>query len=422
MTVIRQRGFFYGYFLTFSGFLILFAMYGTLYSFGVFLRPLLNELGWTKASASGAYSLCFFLSGALAMGTGWLNDRIGPRIVISCSGLLIGLGYLFLSRMNTIMELYLYYGLLVGMGMSGGITPVLSTISRWFEKNRGLMTGFAVTGVGTGTLLMPSLTHALISVYGWRFSFLLQGIVVLAVIAGMAQFFLHDPIAKGLVPYGSDVTKRDLSDCEVTGFSFGMTYRSVHLWILLTIYVCSGFCIQVVLVHITTYAISSGASPTLGAVLLSVIGIGSITGRIFGGAASDRFGNSLMIFVSSILMAAQFCLLLLSDSRSILLLFAGSFGVVYGQILCMMPLLSADVFGVKNLGTILGIITFASTIGGSIGPVLAGALVDLFDHYRIVWITCAGVSLVCVFLSISLIKVDSNGRAMGKNMGCANPH
>jgi MFS family permease len=92
---------FYGNVLVLGLFAILLSTYGLLYSFGIFLKPVLQDLGLSRASASGAYSLCFFLSGALAVAAGWLNDRVGPRIVLSCSGILIGSGYLLLSRVNT---------------------------------------------------------------------------------------------------------------------------------------------------------------------------------------------------------------------------------------------------------------------------------------------------------------------------------
>jgi len=114
------KGLFYGHLLVVGGFAILLSMYGTLYSFGVFLNPLLQDLGLGRASVSGAYLLCFHLSGALAIVSGWLNDRVGPRIVLSCSGILMmGSGYLFLSQATSALELYLYYGLLVGTGMRG---------------------------------------------------------------------------------------------------------------------------------------------------------------------------------------------------------------------------------------------------------------------------------------------------------------
>ena len=394
--------FFYGHLLVFSGFLIMVSMYGTLYSFGVFLEPLLNELGRTRASISGAYSLCFLLSGALAMAAGWLTDRFGPRVVISCAGILIASGYLMLSRANTILELYLYYGLFVGAGMSGGMIPVLSTITKWFEKRKGLMTGFAIAGVGAGTLIVPPVANALIYAYGWRTSFFLAGIVAFAVITGLAQLFIRDPLGKGMLPYGSEGPMIDPTQFEMEGLSLQDACRSAQLWIVFAIYVCAGFFIQIALVHITIYAISLGVSPSGGAMLLSVVGMGSLAGRIIGGAASDRLGSKTMIVAASILMTAQFSWLLFSNRTWMLLVFALFFGLVYREILCMMPLLPAELFGLKNHGVIMGIIAFASTIGGSMGPVAAGAVFDAYGGYKIVWLTCIGVAAVSFLLSMSV--------------------
>jgi MFS family permease len=400
----RLRKLYYGYVLVFAGFAVLLSTYGMLYSFGIFLKPILQDLGLSRASVSGAYSLCFFLSGALAMASGWLNDRIGPRMVISCSGILIGSGYLLLSRINTSMELYISYGLLVGTGMSGGIAPVLSTITRWFKTNRGLMTGFAIAGVGTGTLIVPTIANGLISAYGWRFSFFLLGMILLLMIVGLAQLFVGDPISKGLVPYGTEGPVNELRDCEPNGISLRDAYRDTQLWILFAVYVCSGFVIQIALVNITIYAMSLGVSASSGAMLLSFIGLGSLVGRIFGGAASDRFGSKPMIITASLSMAILFSLLLLSRNTLVLVLFAGFFGLVYGEILCMMPILPAELFGLRNHGAILGVITFASTIGGALGPVVAGAIFDIYGGYEIVWITCIGVSIAAIVSCISIRK------------------
>jgi MFS family permease len=396
---IRVRNLYYGYILVFAGFAVLLSAYGMLYSFGIFLRPLLQDLGLSRAAVSGAYSLCFFLSGALSISAGWLNDRIGPRIVISCSGILIGSGYLLLSRTNTGMELYLYYGLLVGTGMSGGIAPVLSTITRWFAKNRGLMTGFAVAGVGTGTLIMPIVADGSISAFGWRFSFFLLGTILFLIIVVLAQLFVRDPMSKGLVPYGSEDPMNDVSNRRPNDISLRNAYRDAQLWILFALYACSGFVIQVTLVHITIYAISSGVSARSGALLLSFIGVGSLVGRIFGGGASDRFGSKPVMITASLSMAILFFLLLLSHNTPALVLFAGFFGLVYGEILCLMPILPAELFGLRNHGAILGIITFASTLGGGLGPVAAGAMYDLYGGYELVWIACIGVSVAAIVSS-----------------------
>ncbi len=394
---------FYGYILVFSGFVMMLCMYGTLYSFGVFLKPLLAELHSPGASVSGAYSLCFFLSGALAMAAGRLTDRIGPRPVISCAGGLIASGYLLLSRVETIAGLYLYYGLIVGIGMSGSLTPVLSTIARWFEERRGIMTGLVVSGVGTGTLIAPPFADRLISAYGWRTSFFLLGMTVLVVVVGSAQLFLRHPSAGGLAPFGSDRggARRDIMSA---GLSLRDACRTTRLWILFALYGCAGFVIQVALVNSTSYAISLGASPALGAMVLSVTGVGGLAGRVFGGSASDRFGTRRIIIASTAIMVIQFSLLLPADRMWTVFVCAGLFGLAYGEILCMMPLLPAELFGLKSHGAIMGIITFGSTIGGGMGPVAAGALLDGFGDYRVIWMACTAVSVIALILAVRVTK------------------
>src|SRR4030067_145931 len=118
-------------------------------------------------------------------------------------GFLIGIGYFLMAKITTIWELYLYYGVIVGVGMGGGIAPSLSTVARWFVKRRGLMTGMTIAGTGTGTLLMPLIASWLISTYNWRTSFTIIGIAVFILIVGLAQLLIRDPGRKGLLPYGA---------------------------------------------------------------------------------------------------------------------------------------------------------------------------------------------------------------------------
>ena len=112
--------YFYGYIVVLAAFLITVTMWGTLYSFGVFFKPLLTEFGWTRAETSGAYSLFIVLHGLVYIVTGRLNDRLGPRIVMIACGFFLGLGYLLLSQISTIWHLYLVYGVIIAIGMSGG--------------------------------------------------------------------------------------------------------------------------------------------------------------------------------------------------------------------------------------------------------------------------------------------------------------
>jgi len=156
---IEQRpgthpSFFYGYVLVIASVCIMALFVGTLAAFGVFFKPVLNEFGWTRTMVSGAFSLCWILQGALALVMGKLTDRIGPRVVMTFCGLFLGIGYLSMSRLGSIRQFYLLYGI-IGVGMSGLNVSLVSTASRWFIKRRGLVTGIILAGGGLGTLTTP---------------------------------------------------------------------------------------------------------------------------------------------------------------------------------------------------------------------------------------------------------------------------
>jgi MFS family permease len=404
MSEKREPKFFYGYLVVLAGFLILVLMYGTLYSFGVFFKPVLMEFGWTRAITSGAYSLCFLLSGVVAIAAGRLNDKFGPRAVMSCSGFLLGIGYFLMAKIATIWELYLCYGVIVGVGMGGGIAPSLSTVARWFVKRRGLMTGLTIAGTGTGTLVTPLVANWLISTYNWRTSFTIIGIAVVILIVGLAQFLIRDPGRKGLSPYGAG-TVADRSNLDAAGLSLQEAVRTAQLWILFAIYVFAGFFVQVIIVHVVIHATGLGISPVSAASVLSVAGVGSLVGRIMGGGVSDRFGNKPTVISALILTGAGFIWLLVARELWMLYIFAIIFGLAYGEILCMMSLLPAELFGLRSQGVILGIIIFASTVGGGIGPVVAGRIFDITGNYQIAFMICVVVAIAGLILAIFIRPV-----------------
>ncbi len=207
-----ERRFFYGYVVVVAAFLTMVLMLGTFFAFGIFFKPLSTEFGWSRALTSGAFSLSMILTGVLGMVTGRVTDRFGPRVVVSGCGLFIGLGYLLMSQTSAIWQLYLFYGFIMAIGMSGAIIPQMSTIARWFVRRRGLMTGITISGVGVGTMIMPPLASWLISNYGWRNSYVVIGFMVLAGVVSAAQFLRRDPAQMQQLPYGhNEVQKGEVS-------------------------------------------------------------------------------------------------------------------------------------------------------------------------------------------------------------------
>jgi MFS family permease len=154
---VKSR-FFYGYVVTASGFVVWFTGWGTFTPcFSVFLRPLLSEFGWSRAEVSLAYSLAFIVQATLAIGMGWITDRLGPRVVLTVFGSSLGICYVLMSRVTTIAQFQLSYALVGGIGVSILTVPVMATISRWFIKRRGLMMGIVQVGVSMGGFVFPPL-------------------------------------------------------------------------------------------------------------------------------------------------------------------------------------------------------------------------------------------------------------------------
>ena len=199
----EKQGIYYGYIIVTAVFFILIACTMTMYSFGVFFKSIEQEFGWTRVMTAGAYSLYAGLNGSLAIIMGGLTDRFGPRLVLTGSGLLIGTGFMLMSRIADIWQFYLFYGVVVALGMSAGTIPALSLIARWFIKRRAMMTGLVMAATGVGGAITPPLANWLIAEYGWRYSYIVLGLITLAFIVTAAQFLRRDPSKMGLLPYGA---------------------------------------------------------------------------------------------------------------------------------------------------------------------------------------------------------------------------
>jgi MFS family permease len=401
----KKSGFFYGYVIVAAIFLILLIIGGTHYSFGVFFKPLASDFGWTRAMTSGAFSLYIILSGILWIITGRLNDRFGPRIVMTGTLLCLGLGYFLMSQIRVIWHLYLFYGVIMAVGMSGAFVPLTSTVVRWFVKNRGLMTGIAISGVSAGTMVIPPLASWLISTYGWRISYIVLAVTVWVVLVAVAQLLKRDPYQVGKLPYGYHEIQTQGLNVEDEGLFTKEAMLTRQFWLLSTITLLFGVFLQAIMVHIVLHAIDLGIPPTMAATVLTAIGGLGIAGRIVMGSAGDRIGNRKVLIICYVIMTADLVWLLVVKELWMFYLFAGVFGFAYGGLGVIISPLVADLFGLRSHGAILGVTGFANQIGGAIGPVMAGAVFDTTGSYYIAFLIFIACGLVNLILSLFLTPV-----------------
>jgi len=396
-----KPGLFYGYIIVLAAFFIMLVMFGVYNTFGIFSKPVLTEFGWTRAITSGAFSLSWILYGLLGIVMGRLTDRLGPRIVLTFCGFLVGLGYLLMSQITAVWQLYLFYGVIIGTGMCGFFVPLTSTAARWFVKRRSMMSGIVLSGMGIGTLIMSPVTNWLISTYDWRQSYTILGSVVLVLVILAAQPLRRDPAQMRQVPYGENAGEEQ--GLGTSGLSLREAIYTGQFWLVSAQFFCLGFCIFTILVHIAPHAIEVGLSAASAANILATIGGCSIIGKVILGSAADRIGNRLVFLIGFFLMAAILFWIAKSGEVWELYLFAVIFGVAYGGCAASEAPLVAALFGLRFHGLILGVINFGFTIGAAVGPFLAGYIFDISESYEVAFLVCTAISVIGIIFT-ALIK------------------
>jgi MFS family permease len=401
--------FFYGYIIVVLAFVILVVSWGLYAVFGVFFNPLLDEFHWTRAMTSGAFALSMILHGALGIFMGALADKFGSRVVVTCCGVLLGLGYLLMSQLSTLWQFYLFYGVLIGIGISGIWVPLLSCVARWFVERRSLMTAIVASGVGIGGLIAPPVISRLIASYGWRLSFVFQGIVILVVMISASQFLKRDPADKDQTPYGGNEEKSPGLISESKGYSVKEAFRTGQFWLSFAIFFSYGFLTFSILVHIVPYAIEKEILAIDAANIMASIGGLSVLGNFLLGSFGDRAGNKKIFVIGFVMMSVMVFWLGLAREIWMIYICTVVFGLALGGMATSESPLVARLFGLRSHGLIYGIVGFGYTLGSSIGPVVTGHLFDLTGSYHLAFQVCAALGAAGCILATMLRPTGKMG-------------
>ncbi len=393
----------YGYIVAAASFFIMILAQGLFIIFGVFINPLLDEFGWTRATISGAFSLSTIIQGVLGIAMGGLVDRFGPRTVVTVCGVFLGAGYLLMSQVNSIWQIYLFYGVIIGIGGSGLWVPLLSPISRWFIDRRSLMTGIVMSGMTVGGIIAPLIVSRLIVAYDWRQTFVFLGSAALLGIIVFAQFYKSDRGRPEQKADNKGEESRAESSAAVIGYDFKEAIQTLQFWLFLAILFCFGYSIIAIAIHLVPHIISLGISDVKAADVLAVNGGVGIIGNIFvGGYIGDRIGNKKVTLIGFALAVGSLVWLLFSLELWMFYLFAIAGGITMGSIGTSESPLVARLFGLKNHGLIYAIIALGFTAGGAVGPLVTGYIYDITESYQIAFLVCIAFSVVGFVLTVLL--------------------
>lgn len=371
-----------------GGCLTQFTVIGLLFSFGLFIKVLEVEFGWSRTMLSACTSMSFLVMGVLAMVAGPLTDRFGPSRVLMVTGVAYGLGFVLIAQVTQPWQLFAVFATLIGLGLSTHDVVTLSTVARWFEGRRGIMTAVVKVGTAVGQIAVPPIAALLIIWLGWRTALVVMGgtAMVLLVIAGLAM--QRPPVAS--TP-GEPV--------QVPGIAYAAARRSRSFWTLCAIQFLFFPSLMAVPLHLAVHGMDLGMTAAAAATLLSVIGAASIAGRLAIGRLFDRIGGKNAFILCFITLIIGLAGLIIGHSLIVLYLVVVVYGFGHGGLFVVVSPTVAEHFGMRAHGAIFGTVLFFGTLGGAAGPILAGAVFDATGSYVLAFsglLALAGLGLLLV--------------------------
>ncbi len=389
MVQAMQRGF-YGWWIVAGSFLILFISVGIgLYVPPVFLVPLQQHFGWSRAAIASGSAIAAAVCGLASPLVGIWIDRYGGRAVMAGGALLMGGAF---ASLGMVSALWQYYALnaLAAVGITCiAWVPVQTLIANWFSRKRGRAMGIALTGIGFGGLVMAPLAGLLIARLGWRLAFATLGGLVLAVATVVVAIVRSRPADMGLLPDGDRAPVSTASSSHTVpgvgaaGVELGEAVRSRAFWSLSLAQFLSVFGEMSVVGHLVAFLRDTGFEGGTAAAALGLMVGMSVGGRVLFGVLADSASKRDIMTGTFLLLAVATALLLRVGSLGALPAFVVIFGAGFGGAAVLEPLLVGECFGLLAFGKILGLIMISSTLGAAAGPVLTGRLYDVTGSYSL---------------------------------------
>ena len=403
---------FYGWIIVATTFLIALVTVGGRNAFGVFVVPMSEEFGWSRSTISLAAALGFLVNGLSQPFLGQLFDRIGGRKVILVSLAMFGVMTILLAITFHIVFLIVVFGLITPIAWSGAsLTTTSALLSRWFQRKRATVLSLSTAGASAGGLLLVPFAMFVLQQTDWRVTWVVLGVLVLVIALPLAFFFLRDdPADLGLLPDGEQPSA-DGSQLNPTRPAPGpletetwrSALRSRPFWQLAGSYCVCGFTTAILTTHFIPYAIDRGIAPSTAATALGLMNGLNVVGVIVTGALADRCGRKNLLALVYAGRGGAYAMLLLAPGPWSLWGFAAITGFSYWATAPLTTSLTADVYGLKALGTLSGMTFLVHQVGGAASIQFAGLMRDLAGSYTVPF-TIAGLLLLPAALSAFSIR------------------
>ena len=390
-----------------TSFVALFTIVGlALYGLPFYYDFMVREFGWSRAQVTSGNAISKLLIGPLfGFAAGWIVDRFGPRRLMMAGIVMAGGALIGLAHMSALWMFYLFYIFNAVGYVCGGPLPNQVLLSRWFDKARGKAMGFAYLGIGIGGWLVLKLSPNLVSAFGWRGALQFLGIAIVVLALPMAYFVRDDPQDAG-------VERTPGPRAAVP--PLGGVFKDPAFYLLALGSMCSIAAVGGANQHLKLYlSLDLKYSQQVAATITSTVLFCSIFGRLLMGWLADRIAKKMVMILIYVLVAGSIPLLLSGSSMTSLYAFSVVFGLGLGGEYMIIPLMAAELFGVRVLGRLLGVILTADGVAEATSPMLVGYLRDHSSSYRsgfflLVLIALAGTVAIAMLPRRSAEQVQSH--------------
>lgn len=366
---------------------------GSMFSLAIFLEPVATDTHWSHAGISSAMTLNFLVMGFGGFAWGAATDRFGPRIVVLCGAVLLGLALTLASRAGTLLSFQLIYGILVGLAASAFFAPMIATTTGWFETNRSLAVSLVSAGMGVAPMTVSPFARWLITAYDWRTAMFTIGVMAWILLIPAALLVRRPPAAANdaMISVGGNTA----------GPSVKEALRSQQFWVLgLTFFACCAAHAGPIF-HMVSYAMFCGIAPMAAVSIYSVEGLAGLGGRLLFGILGDRYGAKRMLLIGLALQACAIAAYLMVSRLAEFYTMAVIFGTIYGGVMPLYAVIAREYFGQRIIGTVFGAATMLSSIGMSLGPVGGGLIFDAYASYAWLYIGSALIGLGAVGIALA---------------------
>lgn len=360
---------------------------GGMFSLPVLLQPIVRETGWSVTGVSSAMTIGFLAMALTSMVWGTLSDRLGPLPVVLTGSIVIAASLALASRATSLFAFQFIFGVMVGGATAAIFAPMMATVTGWFDTHRSLAVSLVSAGMGMAPMTMSPLVAWLVSHHDWRTSMQILALVVAAIMIPTSLFIRRAPAlgAALAAPAGAAAPQAEMS--------LAQALRSPQFLILLA---TNFFCCAThsgPIIHTVSYAVSCGIPMIAAVTIYSVEGLSGMGGRIVFGLLGDRFGAKRTLVAGLLVQAFGALAYVFARELAAFYSVAALFGFVYAGTMPLYSALARENFPLRMMGTVIGGLAMAGSLGMASGPVAGGLIYDTFASYAWLYIGSWAVGL-----------------------------